>query len=341
MYQVNPRHMMVNKPLNINDVDLHDNSQHRDLSMTQLTEMSYFLQRIRLAEISRKIVDHDPMGVTDADWQSGYVTAMDMELDLMLRDIPPFFHLDSYEHGPDFTSSNIFIQAYMLNSLLYTARCKLHLKYLISGPKNNPAYISSRGTCIHAARQIVRAEMQLKYSQNPFVLIRLRLSAILYGIFLAGIVLLMDTCMNGTGSLQNEVRHGEVAEVLLLIEDARSHSLAARNLYESLTQILNKHRSQRQQHQHQQRRQISLVSDVSQLGSTVAATAPPATTAAMTPVQRRHDGLIDYMSTQPCMTNSQPLYSGNLLAQNLEELVGFEGFQWDDLFLDLESSGVF
>ncbi|ROW15598.1 hypothetical protein VPNG_02181 [Cytospora leucostoma] len=202
IYQVNPRHMMVNKPHNINDADLHEDSLHRDLPVSQLTEMSYFLQRVRMAEISRMIVDHDSVAVTDADWQSGYITAMDIELVHILTYIPPFFHLDRYKQGPNSTTSGVFIQAYMLSSLLHTARCKLHLRHFISGQKkeNPPFYASSRVACVQAAREIVRGENQLNNSQHPFVLIRMRLSAILYGVFVASIVLLVDASVNGTGS---------------------------------------------------------------------------------------------------------------------------------------------
>ncbi|KNG85305.1 hypothetical protein ANOM_006451 [Aspergillus nomiae NRRL 13137] len=52
VYQANPRQTIVKKPRNINDLDLLDVGLHLDLPVSQPTEMSYFLQRLRLAEIS-------------------------------------------------------------------------------------------------------------------------------------------------------------------------------------------------------------------------------------------------------------------------------------------------
>ncbi|OGM48076.1 hypothetical protein ABOM_002894 [Aspergillus bombycis] len=352
VYQANPRQMIVKKPRNINDVDLLDAGLHLDLPISQPTEMSYFLQRLRLAEISRSIVDHTPMAVTSAGGASYYahVTAMDFELDQMIHDIPSFFHLDTYECSADSTTRGIFIQAYLLNSVIHTQRCKLHLTYLTSGPNNNPAYTSSRETCLKSARQLIRAEAQLERAQHSFVQIRLRLSAILYGVFMASIVLLMDACVNGTGSLQDEIRYGEVAEALRILEDARSHSLAAANLLESLTQVLAKHRAQQQ---------ISRVSDPLQLGgaSTTAATSTNpvmgVTTAQMyqrpdtlslagtpNPVDTNKSGPTVAVPDQMPPTTGQPSY-GNQLAQSLEELVDLDGFQWDDLFSGMDASTFF
>ncbi|RYP81236.1 hypothetical protein DL769_002066 [Monosporascus sp. CRB-8-3] len=363
VYQANPRQMMVKKPRNINDVDLLGNGLNLDPPISQPTEMSYFLQRIRLAEISRRIVDqyHDSMAVPSSGGLSYHaqVMAMDAELDQMIHDIPSFFHLDRYELTQDLTTSGIFVQAYMLNSIIYTQRCKLHLGYLAARPNNNPAYASSREACLNAARQIIRAEAQLERAQHIFVPIRLRLSGVLHGVFMAAIALLMDACVNGTASQQDEICRGEAAEALRIIEDARSHSVAAANLHESLTQVLAKHRAQQQQ------RQIRRAPAPLQLG------ASPDTAAGLTNIttphmhQRRPDPLTFVANPSPQgvargsldrgsspmgaipdqvpvpVVNSQPPPNCNQLAWNLEELMDLDGFQWDDLFSGIDSSSYF
>ncbi|GMG38488.1 unnamed protein product [Aspergillus oryzae] len=103
-------------------VDLLDAGLHLDSPISQPTEMSYFLQRLRLAEIPRGIVDHTPMAVTSAGGASYYthVTAIDFELDQMIHDIPSFFHLDTYKCSSDSTTSGIFIQAYLPSSVIHT-----------------------------------------------------------------------------------------------------------------------------------------------------------------------------------------------------------------------------
>jgi hypothetical protein len=161
--------------------------------------MSYFLQRIRIAEIARGIVDNSPMAATSSG-RTGYsqIMRMDFQLDQFIHDIPFFFNLDNYEN-PESTSTSIFIHAYLLNLVIHTQRCKLHLRYLTSGPKHNPAYTTSQDICLKSARKVIRAESQLERAQHPFVLIRLRLSAMLHGVFLASIALLLDAYINGSG----------------------------------------------------------------------------------------------------------------------------------------------
>ncbi len=348
--------MLVKKPRNINDVDLIDNGVNLDLPIIQPTEMSYFLQRIRLAEISRRIVDryNDSMLTSSSHAQ---VMAMDAELDQMIRNMPTSFHLDSYEHIQDLTKSGIFIQAYLLNSIIYTQRCKLHLGYLTSKPNDSSTYAYSRDTCLKAARQIIRAEVQLERTRHVFALVRLRLSGILHAVFMAGIVLIMDACVSRSASAQDELRSGEAAEALRIINDAKGYSVAAANLQESLTQVLASFRTQKQQRQQNNPR----ASVPPQLPTTPAANS----TTNMTPAHTNrsypdpwvsgahptpqidagggwesNDRLLGHMSdllSVPIM-NSPSISSQNELMRSLEELTDFDGFQWDDLFPGINSS---
>jgi hypothetical protein len=199
MYQSNPHHMVVNKPLNIDDSDLSDNYTPISKPMSQPTEMSYFLQRIRLAEISRRLVDRQNFfaqggsseGPTYAD-----LLAIDAELDLFLKEIPSFFRFDrdtnalphAISNPPISNSPNILIQGYLLTTLIHTQRCKLHLPYL-THPNSNTTY--SRSTCLTSARAIIRNETVLENQpSHPFIHSRLKSSGILYGVFMASIVLL-------------------------------------------------------------------------------------------------------------------------------------------------------
>ncbi|KAH6682246.1 hypothetical protein F5X68DRAFT_24635 [Plectosphaerella plurivora] len=283
VYQVNPRHMAVNKPRNIDDADLVEGDPNVDRPLSQPTDMSYFLQRLRLAEVSRAIVDHTSMAMRTSARAThhAHVMSLDFELHQMTRDVPPFLDINNYPDTPAPEMHDMFIQAYMLNSLVQTQRCAIHLEYLISG---DPAYASSRETCIGAARQILRAEQQLLRSRHPFVQTRGRLSAILHGVFMASIVLLMDACVNG-----GEDRNGrEVAEALRIVGDAQEHSLAAQKLHEALVQVLARHREQ-------------------------------AAAAEVAGVSRPADDV-----------------PGDQFS--LETLMDAEGFQWDDLFFNIDMS---
>ncbi|KAH8701278.1 hypothetical protein GQ44DRAFT_717885 [Phaeosphaeriaceae sp. PMI808] len=319
VYQTHPRHMTVNRPLNINDVDIGPNGISAESPATEPTDMSYFLERLRLAEISRSIVDHSLMSATSLGRPSYYtqVMAMDFELDQLTKNMPPFFQLANYEHISDPSrASSIFIQAYMLNSLMHTQRCKLHITYLTSESKDNPAYLASRDICLRSAQQITRAETQLLRSRHPFVRVRLRLAAILYSIFMANIILLMDVCVHRPASLQRELINGDVAEALKILKDARSHSLAAAKLFESLMQVVARHRVQHTQ---------------------LPVTQTPSASAGSPLVGLSHGP----SSASSLIFNS--MYSPsrhNLPTQGMEDVVSMENIEWGDLFSDVLSSSL-
>jgi hypothetical protein len=302
--------------------------------------MSYFLQRIRLAEIARNMVDNNLSGVKSSDRPSyAHIMAMDFELDQMIRNMPAFFQLDNCKRSADSNGeSGIFIQAYFLNSLIHSQRCKLHLAYLTSGPNSNPAYASSRDICLESARHIIHGETQLLQSQHPFVRVRLRLAATLHTVFMAGIVLFMDACVNSPGSLEDEILSGDVAEALHIIEDAGSYSLAAANLHESLMQVLAKHRS------HCQEPDASVAAaPAPEMNANMGTLASHSRSAPLnlgpSPVQLRRDG----PGTEGCPSTT----SGGALpvadtqpAQELNDMY-LGDVQWDDLFSGLVSSPFF
>ncbi|KAI4630034.1 uncharacterized protein J4E87_003225 [Alternaria ethzedia] len=120
IYQTNPLHFHVNKPLNINDIDLLATGPQPSLPLSQQTDMSYFLQRIRLAEISRTLVDQL---TSDPFQRSAYLMAMDNQLVQLIHETPAFFLLDYCD--TTFLSekpNHVFIQAYFLNTLIHTQR---------------------------------------------------------------------------------------------------------------------------------------------------------------------------------------------------------------------------
>ena len=235
--------MNVNKPLNIKDVDLLAVGPQPSLPLSQHTDMSYFLQRIRLAEISRNFVDQI---TSDPFKRDVHLMTMDRQLVDMMHETPAFFLLDYY--GSTFSSekpNHTFIQAYFLNTLIHTQRCKLHLTSLTRPSASLTISTSpySRNACLYSARQLVYLEMKLLQSRHPFAHRPQRPPAGLYSIFIATIALLMDACLNRPDELQAELQQdNDLAKGLQMIADAREDSLAAAKLYESLMQIVGKYR---------------------------------------------------------------------------------------------------
>jgi hypothetical protein len=343
--------MTVKKPRNINDTDLVDNGYQTECPLSQPTEMSYFLQRIRMAEIARRTVD-ESQTVADSSGpeDSTHIMKLDFQLDQFIHDIPFFFNLDNYADNLESTSAGTFVHAYLLNLVIHTQRCKLHLRYLTSGPNQSPINATSREICLKSARQLIRAELQLERGQHPFVLIRLRLSAIQYGVFLACIALLMDAYSNGSGSLQDEISHGDVAEALRILEGARCHSWAAQNLSDSLDQVLAKYRAHNPEFQNQPAQGVSSSFDTSD--STYTSYAPViesvttklAPGSSQIPIMSTGMGGRDIMppisSEQLPGSVGQSQFDGQM-AQNLEELIFSDVLQWDYSFPSVQSASFF
>jgi len=235
--------MNVNKPLNINDVDLLAVGPQPSLPLSQHTDMSYFLQRIRLAEISRNFVDQI---TSDPSKRDAHLMAMDRQLVDMMHETPAFFLLDYY--NSTFSSekpNHTFIQAYFLNTLIHTQRCKMHLTSLTrpSASMTISTSPSSRTACLYSARQLIYLEKKLLQSRHPFAHRPQRPPAGLYSIFIATIALLIDACLKRSGELQAELQQDhDLAKGLQMIADAREDSLAAAKLYESLMQIVARYR---------------------------------------------------------------------------------------------------
>ena len=350
VYQTHPRHMTVNRPLNINDIDIGPNGISAESPATEPTDMSYFLERLRLAEISRSIVDHSLMSATSLGRPNYYtqVMAMDFELDQLIKNMPTFFQLTNYEHVSDPSRArSIFTQAYMLNSLMHTQRCKLHITYLTSESKDNPAYAASRDICLRSAQQITRIETQLLRSRQPFVRVRLRLTAILYSIFMASIILLMDVCVHRPASLQRELFNGDVAEALKILKDARSHSLAAAKLFESLMQIVAKHCAQ-----HPQLPMTQTPSVSSPLVGLSHGTSASSLIFNSMHSPFRHDSLslsgntANFNPSSVCDdlqrgNTCEPAVVANALpTQGMEDVVNMDNIDWGDFFSDMLSSSL-
>lgn len=244
-YQCHLRQMMVKKPLNINDEELVDGMSLTEQPLSQPTAMSYSLQRLRLSEISRRIVDRTPlvMGQTSSP-SHDVVMDIDTELQMLINDIPPFFSMSQADliqiYRLDSSQAvKIAHQGYMHHSLLYAQRCKLHFPNFTRGYVDC-AYASSRDICLQSAHLIIRTETQLETS-GLCIATRFKLLGLLVSVFMACIIVLMDLCHNKSSSQQEE-RRAEVVDAFRILEEARHESETAARFLDGLMHVLRKHK---------------------------------------------------------------------------------------------------
>jgi hypothetical protein len=238
---INPRHMATKKPGNANDEDLFDGMSSIGKPLDQPTIMSYFIQRIRLGEICREITDKFPLLETDfgnPDFEQ--IKEIDRRMCEFSQSLPPFLHLNYDMSGiadsDPSRSHGITIYRYVINSMLHTQRCRLHLPYLSRG---QDLYSYSRDACLEAARMVIRTEAQLSSEDISFAMTRLRFSGSLLCVCMAIIALLMDLCRNK--SLQpdeDQERRAEIQNALRILEEGKSQSSFADKLLDTFNSIL-------------------------------------------------------------------------------------------------------
>lgn len=134
-YTVNPRHMAVRLPLNINDGHLVHLSDARSIGTgpDTPTDMTYFLQRVRAAEISRQIIDAlPPLDSLDSDdvdsLPAATVEALDGLFEDALASFPPCFSLDA--PLPPEAPKHMVLQRQVIHLALQARRARLFRPFL-------------------------------------------------------------------------------------------------------------------------------------------------------------------------------------------------------------------
>lgn len=344
--------MIVKNPLNINDEDLIDGMGCVEQPVSSPTTMSYPLQRIRLSEISRSIVDRSPLVMAQVTGPShAVVMDIDTELQLLINDIPPFFSMSvtaitvAYQLSPS-RAANIVYQGYMLYSFIYAQRCSLHFPYFTRG-YTDPIYASSRDICLQSARQVIQTDSRFRNS-GLRATTRYKLLGILMPVFLASIIVLMDLCHNKSSS-PHEKGRGDIAEAIRIFEEAKHESETAAKFLDSLMYVLRKYKvlppnlAEKQppkpglgsdQHSITSDGAMSISGDTSQSCSGSAAAAVPL------------DSTNDLGSTEASscdvvgnvFSNGEDLSSYfSDLAQSFEQGLGVSTFEWNNIFSGIDA----
>jgi hypothetical protein len=238
VYTINPAQMAVEKPKNIDDEDIVDGKEIVGKPIGQSTCMSYSLQRIRLAEVFRRSLDRTQFAALTPEAISFHlVQELDAKMNRFWHDTPAFFGLDYDLTTMNARQTNLCTQRYVLNLFFNGQRCRIHIPYLARGAIE-PAYASSRATCLESARLIFRSEQTLEREEPNFATTRLRISTVLHHVFLAFTVLLLDICLaeGGTRQLSPEAAIG-----WRILQDTRTQSQRAAVLIEPLGRVMSRY----------------------------------------------------------------------------------------------------
>ncbi|KAI7968852.1 hypothetical protein EIK77_002848 [Talaromyces pinophilus] len=243
IYHFHPRHMLVKKPLNINDEDISHDMRCNEQPLSQPTTMSYQLLQLRLSEISHNMVDRSPLVMGLGGPNHDVVMSIDTELQMLLIDTPSFFSMPVEELISDYhmdspRASKIAHQGYMFYSQLYAQRCTLHIPYFVRGLTES-AYATSSQICLQSACLVIQTESKLRKSRISAA--RYKFLGFLVPVFMSSIVLLIDSCYHKT-SIHARHHREELAEAIRILEEAKHESGTAAKFLDSLTHVLRKHK---------------------------------------------------------------------------------------------------
>ncbi|KHN95724.1 Zn(2)-C6 fungal-type DNA-binding domain protein [Metarhizium album ARSEF 1941] len=236
MYAIHPQHMAVNKPRIVRG-DNHGaaSPEERD----EQSDLSCFLERIRLAEISRQHVDVCPLSKTKtkADYYQE-VVRHDARLKQYQRELPPFFSIDRFSTPPSHEDPTIVIHRIHLHCVVYILRCFLHLQYL---PLSSigARYTPSRTACLACASDIVRLHRQIK-SQYSWIIPRLKATNFLKCLVMASAVFLLDVC-SGTEIRDFKSERSDMLDAWELMSDQQEDSNHNEQFFEFASQMFSKY----------------------------------------------------------------------------------------------------
>lgn len=242
-YSVHPSHMRVAYPANADDGLLTASHGQCNLPLSVPTSMSSFIQRIKLADICRTIVDTLPSTLlSPQELDYDVVLGLNARLQDFVKGLPLFFQLDaaSIQQSREICSERPYIawQRKMIHFSVHTRICRLHRPFLVEA-LFNPKYAFSRMTCIKSAQAV----LELRRSMDD--LEASRFSTAMQHVFMAAVILATNACFDATDP-HFDARKMEVLDACKMLEKSQQESaVASRGIQrgiETLRAMLQRHK---------------------------------------------------------------------------------------------------
>ncbi|KPM45793.1 hypothetical protein AK830_g860 [Neonectria ditissima] len=320
-YYINPNQMAVRKPLNIDDENLTEGGDFVGLPIEEPTCMSYFLQRMRLAELSRTFSDRLGLYASSPDTtRYNCVLEIDEAIEKFIQEIPPFFTMEASELRKLLPtdrrrSIGLIVQRHIINLFVQGQRCKIHIPFFARGTVE-PAYARSREVCLKTAQIILETEHELERENVTFVSTRLRLTAVLHSVFLASIALLLDLCLGTDAEVKAKSRE-QMAQAWRILDGAHGQCLPATRLQDLLRQVMKKNK-------------IPLPVTTRETNSTSSMGSGPRDALPLTPSSTTNQG------PSPATTSTDPPYFGSDW-DNFDSGMDLDEIDWDSILLGLDA----
>ena len=159
--------------------------------------MSYFLQRLKVAEIARCISDAVPLSPSEATCDT--ILLLDSKLESLIQELPAFFRLeisDSKEISKlDKPHPYIALQRLVINLIINVVRCKLHFPYF-SGHLSKTLHIFSRNAGVKAARRLLSLHQDMATSNHLHSADFMKIQGTVPHMFVGALILATYLCCN-------------------------------------------------------------------------------------------------------------------------------------------------
>ncbi|CAI7609332.1 unnamed protein product [Penicillium glandicola] len=340
-YSIQPQHMVVQEPLNVEDEEI-DHSEN-GFPLSTPTAMSYSLCRLRLAVVCRQIVDemaHYHFHGQEVPYET--ILGLDRKLQKISAEVPSFFRFDQvsqreysalYRERP-----TLAWQRAMVQQGFHSRLCRLHRRYFVRGAKD-PKYSYSHVVSLQSARKVLEVKRIMDEEEPVFTPHSSVIWSVMHHVFMAAVILLIDVCFNWDDILA-EKRKQEVLDACRMLSRAQQSSSIAREGINAMMGILRRHWKHEKQ---ANSRDLQEVSASSNPNVTIIANAPRLDIP--TPVSLRSKGEIfppqipTGESTAYPSTNSLlgPLPLEDIWAEMLETSANIElnTPDWTDLLTEL------
>lgn len=196
VYTIHPQHMAVNKPSSVLGCATNGNEQPLPNVQIQQTDLSYFLLRIRLAEIGREFVDSCPLSrLSTHEHKQEKLHEYNAKLEEFQRNLPCHLALRKLGEIPELRGeqhSSFVFQSIHINCLIYIQRCIAHLRFPSFASADQRLSLSY-DVCLGCARDIVSMQKVIR-SDYPWIIPRLGANISLRALLLASNIFLLDVC---------------------------------------------------------------------------------------------------------------------------------------------------
>jgi hypothetical protein len=247
--------MNVKLSRNINDIDLYSEDDTLSYPPDVFTDMSFFQQRMRMAEICRAIIDARCPGFPDFDVTDlDKVYALDRLCEQAIAELPPFLQMDGLT--PPDAPRHLALQRVHIHMGIHTRRARLHRPFLFHQAEN-PHCQPSRDQCMRSARivislclELLEGSLSINQSQSSGGPLAYRLGVVISALFTActivALVIGQSSVVDGgrmpTAETNDEARR-DLEHACRALETAGKRSLFAAELVQNLSDVLAKYRS--------------------------------------------------------------------------------------------------